>query len=164
MLIMVCGLPGTGKSSFSKELAKKIGADYLSSDSIRMQVLDRRTYSKDEKSRIYRLLAEKAGRSLTEGKSVIVDATFYLRDYRELFCSVAENNGTSLEIIECVLDEKELRGRIEKRKGEKSESEADFEVYLKIKGIFEPIEREHLILDMALPLDEQIKRVLKYIG
>ncbi|MFH1393918.1 MAG: ATP-binding protein [Candidatus Micrarchaeota archaeon] len=164
MLIMVCGLPGTGKSFLSRELAERLGAEYLNSDSIRNRILQERTYSEEEKSGIYLTIAKEASGLLKEGRDVIVDATFYLARYRKMIRDAAGREGTGFFAILCVLSEDELRKRIDKRKNEKSESEADFEVYLKVKGIFEPMELEHLELDMALPKEEMLEKVLKYVG
>ncbi|HID73198.1 TPA: adenylyl-sulfate kinase [Candidatus Micrarchaeota archaeon] len=164
MLIMVCGLPGTGKSHLSRELAKRLGAEYLNSDSIRNRTLEERTYSEEEKARIYSLMGEEASRLLKEGKDVIVDATFYLGRYRRMMKEAADGAGTRFFAILCVLGEDELRKRFEKRKGEKSESEADFDVYLKVKEIFEPMELERIELDMSLPEEEMLGRVLAYVG
>jgi len=163
MLIMVCGLPGTGKSFISKELAKRLDAEYLNSDSMRMKILSKRTYSEEEKAKIYSMMAEEAGRFLKEGKNVIVDATFYLRKHRQMMRKVAGKEGSSFFAIECTLAEDKIKQRLEKRKTEKSESEADYEVYLKVKEIFEPLEQEHLAVDMS-SAEDALGKVLDYMG
>lgn len=160
MLIIVCGLPGVGKSFFAKKLAEKIGAEHLSSDHIRMNILEERTYSEEEKGRIYELMAEEAQKLLIDGKKVIADATFYLEKYRTLMKHAAEKSNVQFNIIECTLDESELKKRMEKRGGEKTESEADFDVYLKVKKIFEPVTVEHLEVDTALPIEENLNKAI----
>lgn len=157
MIIIVCGLPGVGKTFFAKELAKRLGAVHISSDAIRMQVLDERTYSQDEKDRIYSIMAKRAEEEAGRG-DVVLDATFYLKRYRGMMCKIGQ-----CRIIECILDLEELVKRMEKRKGERSESEADFAIYEKVKGEFEPVKEDHLTIDTAAPMELNIGRAIEWM-
>lgn len=164
MLIIVCGLPGTGKTFLSKELAVRLGAEHLSTDSIRMRLLDRRTYSEEEKKAVYRAMADEAGRLVAAGRDVVADATFYRREYRDMMKAVAEKGGTGFYAVLCVLDEGKVAGRIDARRAAGSESEADFKVYMALKGKFEPFSGEHLEVDMSLPISQAVKAVMQYVG
>ena len=53
MLIIICGLPGTGKTFIAKKLAPKINAEHLSTDRIRKELFPEPTYSEDEKNKVY---------------------------------------------------------------------------------------------------------------
>ena len=57
---------------------------------------------------------------------------------------VAKSTRAEFFVIKCVLDESELKERMKNRKKEITESEADFEVYLKVKEKFEAMEIEHI--------------------
>lgn len=160
---MICGLPGTGKSFISRELANRIDAEHLNTDKIRKHVLDKRTYSEEEKNKIYNMLAKEAEKLLKQGKNVIVDATFYLKRHREIMKKTAEQTGNNFYAIQCILPEEEIRKRMEKRKQEKNYSEADFNVYLKIKNIFESLEGEHLVLDTSKSSEEILRKIDGYL-
>lgn len=162
MLVLVCGLPGTGKSTLAKALAGKRGAAYISSDAVRMEALEERTYSPEEKFQIYDAMLQKAEGELKAGRGVILDATFYKRELRGKAREAAERAGAGFRIIECVADEGLLRERMEARKGDLSE--ADFEVYMKVRGEYEAVEEGHLVVDTALPLEEQLKLAEEYLG
>jgi predicted kinase len=164
MLIMICGLPATGKTTLAKALSEKLGAVHVSSDTVRMSMLEEREYTKEEKRMVYRAMFEKAEKNLKEGKNVVLDATFYKKELRENAEAVAEKAKTGFFIVECVTHEELLKERIFKRKKEETESEADFEVYRKVKVQFEPIEEEHLAVDTSLSLEKQVELVEKYIG
>ncbi|MEM4271978.1 MAG: AAA family ATPase [Candidatus Bilamarchaeaceae archaeon] len=162
MLIIVCGLPGTGKSTLAQALAAKLGAEHISSDIIRRKMLEERTYSEQEKYRVYERMVQEAEALLREGKSVVADATFYRRRTREQMLEAARRAGKKALIVECVLDEETVEERMEMRKGaRRGESEADFSVYLKVKALFEPIREGHLVVDTGLPLPEQVKMVIQ---
>ena len=59
MVILVLGLPGSGKSYFAGRLAQKINAEYLNSDQIRKEMFQGRTYSDSEKAKVYEALLQK---------------------------------------------------------------------------------------------------------
>ncbi len=164
MLIIICGLPGTGKTTLAKAVAEKINAVYLNSDSIRMSMLEEREYTEEEKKRVYEAMFVEAEKQLTEGKNVVLDATFYKKELRETAEGVAKKADVGFFIVECVTHEDLLKERIFKRKKEESESEADFEVYKKVKTQFEPIEKEHLAVDTSLSLEKQVELVEKYLS
>ena len=162
MLIIVCGLPGCGKSTLALALAAKLDAAHISSDIIRRKMLEERTYSEQEKFRVYERMVQEAETLMRGGKTVIVDATFYKQRTRQQMLDAARRSGKKVLIVECVLDEETIEERMEMRRaGKESESEADFSVYLKVKSLFEPIQEEHLVVDTGLSIPEQVKMVLQ---
>jgi predicted kinase len=143
-LILICGLPGSGKSFFSKQLALKIHVNHFNSDVIRKELFpNTRTYSETEKKIVYDALIEQTKSCLKERKSVIIDATFYKNNLRAPFYDIAVQLNASLKTIyiyakESLIKERTSRVRID--------SEANYFVYLKLKDVFEPIENIHLSL------------------
>ncbi len=165
MLIIVCGLPGSGKSSLSKEIMRIVKAEYLNSDIIRKELIPRPEYTEDEKRQVYVEMARKAGELLKQGKNVIADATFFTGEYREMMTERATQAKSPCRIILCSLPETYIRQRIERRKKSgRNPSDADYEVYLQLKKQFEPIQGSHLELDFSLPRSERIRIVKKFIG
>lgn len=161
MLILICGLPGTGKSSFSKELSKRFSAVHLNSDVIRKKLIGKPSYSIEEKTKVYNEMAAQAEELLGNGKNVILDATFFYREFRDMMRGIAERQGVKIHIIRCVLGERETKSRITRRKP--GVSDADYEVYLKLKKEFEPISGEHLEIDTSLPLKERLRLAERFI-
>ena len=159
MLVMICGLPGTGKTTLAKAVAERINAVHISSDTVRMKMLEERTYSAEEKEKIYDTILEEAEKQLKEGKNVILDATFYKKALREKVRVIAAD----FFIVECTTHENLIKERIFARKKEETESEADYKVYKKVKTEFEPIAERHFAVDTSLPLEKQVELVMKYI-
>lgn len=142
MIVIVFGLPGSGKSFFASRLAERIHASYLSSDKIRMQLLPVRTYTDEEKEMIYKVMLDKAIEISKKKNDVVVDATFYKKGLRT---KVLEEIG-SVELvrwIEVKADENLIQDRLIKPR---IESEANYDVYLKLKKDWEPMEEDHLVL------------------
>ena len=83
MVILVLGLPGSGKSYFAERLAQKIRAEYFNSDQIRKEMFADRTYSDLEKARVYEALLKKMQEAIDKEKDVVLDATFYKNKIRE---------------------------------------------------------------------------------
>ncbi|MDD5171498.1 MAG: AAA family ATPase [Candidatus ainarchaeum sp.] len=165
MLIIVCGLPGSGKSSLSKDLAKRFSAVHLNSDIIRKELFPKPSYSEEEKRAVYAEMAKRAGELLAKGSNVIADATFSRKEYRETMDEVAGQTGAKVFIIKCILHEGETKKRLEKRKqAGKSPSDADYDVYVKLKETFEPLEGGYLEVDYMRPKKEVLAKVKEFIG
>lgn len=157
MLILICGLPGSGKSSISKLLSKRLSAIHINSDVVRKRLFPKPDYSEEEKRKVYLQMAAEAEKALKEGKNVILDATFYKNEYRKMMVEAAMRAGPDAYLILCEVGKKETEKRMKNRKG--GPSDADFEVYLKLKETFEPIEGEFLKIDSSMPRKELLKQI-----
>ena len=160
MLIIVCGLPGSGKSSLSRKIRNKLNCVYFNTDIIRKQLIEKPQYDEKEKEKIYMEMANLAEKNVNLGKNVIVDATFYNKKYRNLMKSITKD----YYIIKCNLPEDTIRKRLEAREGRKAVSDANYDIYLKVKEKFEPVEEKHLELDCSLPKPKQVDIVMDYLG
>ncbi len=164
MLVLVCGLPGAGKSTLAKALAEKIDAVYLSSDIARRKMLSERTYSEHEKYRVYGRMVEEVGKLLSMGKTVVCDATFYKKKTRGEMRNAAKRAGSDMYIIKCVLNEQVLEERMRQRENDGTDaSEANFSIYLKVKGLFEPINQECFDVDTSGSVEGQVKAAQEYL-
>ena len=66
MLIIITGLPGTGKTTLAQLLADNKIATHLNSDIIRIELDKQGQYDKASKSMIYKALIEKTKQLLSE--------------------------------------------------------------------------------------------------
>jgi predicted kinase len=143
MLIIISGLPGTGKTSFAEALARKLKIAHLNSDKVRDSMGRRGHYDRETKRLIYETLLQTAENYLKAGQDVIVDATFYKKSYRELYQKLARDYQAPLKWIALTAQESTIKKRVQTKR---VYSEADFEVYQKIKATYEPLTIEHLVL------------------
>jgi predicted kinase len=162
MLILVMGLPGSGKSYFARAFAKKINAVHFNSDIIRKQEPEHTAYTAADKLKVYQSMYSKTCQELTQGNTVVVDATFSLQKYRDPYLNYAKANQIPIKTILVSADENTIFQRLQHSR---PDSDADFEVYKKIKSEFEPIALNYLELTSHLyTLDEQIELALVYIA
>jgi len=164
MLVMT-GLPATGKSTVAKVLAAGLGGEHISTDKIRADIFPSDIYDKDAKysdeakKKVYTLLYEKAGKALKKGKSVVMDGTF-LRNTRDGLFEMAQKYGVQLIFVKTTCPEAEVKVRMNAR-ATKSDffSEAYQNVYQEMKNKltahkdrYLDIEKDPLITEMKLPL------------
>ena len=142
MIIIVFGLPGSGKSFFASRLAKKIGAKYVNSDRLGKELFSERDYSDREKEIVYNNMLEEMMQALIKNNSLVLDATFHRKETRDLFINKIQGKGEII-FIDVQADEEIIRERVRKKR---EYSDADFEVYKLILQQNEPLTEPHLIL------------------
>jgi predicted kinase len=164
MLVLVTGLPATGKSTIAKNLARKLRGTLLRTDRIRRRLLEKPSYTQEEKELIYRVMFLISEYLLRSGVTVVLDGTFYLRSLRRQVYSLAGKAKSRLVIIECVCPEYVVRRRLERRAMRRSLSDADYEVYKKLKAEYEPIRRRHIVVDTSKRLNQNLEEIMAGIG
>lgn len=158
---MVVGLPGTGKSTLSRALAARIGAQHLNSDVIRTALGLRSKYSVQDKAMVYRELVARSKDLLVNGHTVIVDATLYREDLRQPYLELARSVPCTIRWLELRTGEESIKERVVKKR---PFSQADLAVYHTIKKVYEPLKAMHLILKTdGVTLDALVNAALKFI-
>ncbi len=159
MIVIVFGLPGSGKSYFASRLAELINAEYLNSDRLRKEMFQHRTYSDKEKESVYNKMLEKMQSATAQKKSLVLDATFHKRETRKLFIDKIKEG--DIYFIEVWADETITKERL---KQSRPDSEADFEVYKLIKQSWEPLGKLHLLLKSTNKnIDNMLQKAAQYL-
>ena len=142
-LILVSGLPGTGKSTLSRSLAERANFEVIRSDVVRKEIFADEAsgetgslYTTERTQRIYDECLEHAHRMLLTGKRVIVDATFQREQDRQNFLQMAIDCGTRAAWFECVASSEITKQRIDARHGDASD--ADWSVYQLVRSRWQP--------------------------
>jgi predicted kinase len=164
LLVVVTGLPATGKSTIARNLAKRLHGTFLSTDLIRKKLLYRPRYTKEEKELIYAIMLLVARYLLLSGVTVILDGTFYKRSLRKRVYAVAARTKSNLKIIESACPEHVIRRRMKRRARRKRNlSDADYDVYKKVAAQFEPIHRKHIVVDTSMFLRQNLDEIVHKI-
>jgi uncharacterized protein len=171
-LIIMHGLSGSGKSTFSQALLETMGAIRLRSDIERKRMfglspdvpstkeIKTELYGSDTTETLHYQLRDTAKCLLASGYHVIMDATFLKRRYRDLFRTLAEEAHAPFLILDVQAPPEKLRERIVIRAQQRSDaSEADLAVLQQQQRQQEPLEADEQPLTYSVnseqPFDPQ---------
>ena len=117
VLVLVCGLPGTGCPLLAATVAGSLGAACITTQSSQARVLaqakrdhgldglDGLDYRREVARRTHRLARRGAAVHLRAGRSVIVETPAWRRDVRNSYRALAADAGAQSLCVESVLDE-----------------------------------------------------------
>lgn len=172
-LFITVGLVGSGKSTLAQALAQRLGLVVISSDITRKRLagipssehrfdeFDSGIYSAKFSRLSYDTMFDEAKNRLSEGDSVIIDASFIKAKERLKVKELAKEANADFIIIECTLDEKTTKERLERRLKEGSTSDGRWDIFQPQKKAFEPVASSetknhvtHVIIDTVKPINE----------
>jgi predicted kinase len=169
MLILMAGLPGTGKSTLSRTLAAELGGTVIDKDHIRAALFDLPDieYSTEQDEFCMRVMLKVAGylfRKDPERKVFLDGRTFSRRYQLARATGYANALGQPWRVLECVCSEQTARHRLE-RDGSHPASNRDFALYLEVKARFEEITLTKTVIDTDQPLEIGVRQAkLSLVG
>ena len=165
--VVVSGLPGTGKSHFCRKLAERIDLVILESDSMRKQLFPSPTYGKEESTQLFRACHGVVEELLRRGINVALDATNLEEHNRERLYHIADQSGARLIIVRMEAPSEVVRQRLERRvrgEGQSDHSDADWNVYSKMKSTVEKIGRNHFAVDSSKDIAPVIDKIVRLVN
>ncbi len=166
-LVILSGIPGTGKSSLAEHAARQLGAVLLSKDIIEAALWRSEIGSAQNSGWVaYEVMTALAAQQLLLGRSVVLDSVAKTKTIRATWLALAAEHGVEVLIIECILSDRAAhRARMEGRKrgmpGWPELSWADVE---RVGVDFEPWREDHLVLDAARPIAENVESLAEYLA
>ncbi|HEY2517431.1 MAG TPA: AAA family ATPase [Polyangiaceae bacterium] len=165
LLVCVCGIIASGKSTTAAAIAETLGAPVIEADRTRKQMLglEPRTrvherawagaYDRVFTERVYAEVLRRADVVLASGRPVIVDASFRSAAERAHARELARRRGIAVKFVECVVRPEMARARLAARERAASVSDGRLEIFDAFCARFEPLreipENERVILDTA---------------
>lgn len=119
MLIVFSGLPGTGKTTIARELARRTGAVYLRIDVIEQAIRDADVLAGDVAASGYGVANALALSNLQLGNTVVADCVNPVRESRDAWKAVATMAEVELiNILVVCSDHQAHQRRVESRVGD----------------------------------------------
>ena len=165
--ILVSGLPGTGKSFFSRRLEEHIPLAVLETDVLRRTLITDPSYSPSESNRLFQAVHGLLTSLLHDGISVVLDATNLVERHRETLYAIADSNNALLVIIRTEGPEREVEERLARRaEGADSNdnSEGDLAVYQRMRPTQQRIGRNHIRVDTTADVSGVVRKIAKHIS
>jgi predicted kinase len=141
--VVMCGLPGSGKSYWAGKLAKELGAEMFSSDQIREQMFGTTRFSSagdeiimPQSDQAYEFMYKKAAELIKQGKKVVIDAT-NLKPKRTECIKLLLQATKKVVMVVVDTDRKVIEKRMQARKEMTNEMETHYQAWQRLIGYFD---------------------------
>ncbi len=171
MIVLMAGLPGTGKSTLARELAARTSGRVLSKDEVRHAIFlpEEIEYSSRQDDYCLQVMLETAGYLLARNPAltIFLDGRPFSRRYQiENVIGAADSLQQPWRILECVCSEETSRRRLaaDAADGAHPAGNRNYQLYLEVKLRFEAIVHPRTLIDTELPLETCVQRAVAGMG
>lgn len=166
MILLLGGLPGTGKSTIASRMTDRLNAETIDTDSVRKELAEMQDggdldygegiYTEAWTKQTYQTCLDRARDLIARGQRVIVEASFRDAAKRRLFWGLARQLRVDTYFVECRADSEEIERRLRDRTD--TPSDAGVDVYRKMRDSWESLEYwpavRHFELDTSGTVEE----------
>jgi predicted kinase len=164
MIVLMAGLPGTGKTTLARELIQRTRGALLSKDEIRAGLFspDDIEYSVKQDDFVMEIMLEAARFLLqtTPTRKIFLDGRTFSRGYQiDRVLKFARELALPWRIIECTCSAESARRRLDHDPSHLARNRT-FALYLEMRARFEPITCAKTVIDTDQPLEHCIEQAL----
>jgi predicted kinase len=161
MLILMAGLPGTGKSTISRALAEDLGGTVINKDTVRATLFSPPDieYSTEQDDFCMAVMLKVAGYLFRKdpARVVFLDGRTFSRAYQlKRATGFADAISQPWRILECTCSESTARRRLTNDPNHLA-ANRNFDLYLKVKSRFEEITFPKTVIDTNQSLEACIQ-------
>jgi predicted kinase len=171
MIVLMAGLPASGKTTLCRELAARTSGTVLDKDRIRAALFSAADieYSTEQDDFCQHIILEAAAYILGKdpAKSVFLDGRPFSRRYQiDEVLQTAASLHQPWRILQCVCSDETARRRLaeQTQSGEHPAANRNYDLYLQVKAAFEEITLPKMIIDTDLPLEACVEHAWGFLG
>ena len=164
-LVVLSGLPGTGKTHFAGELTRRAAFVVLETDRLRKLLVPKPKYTPGEHRRVFRVCHHLIEEYLGQGCRVLFDATNLTEKFRNPLRLISQRLGTPMTLVWLTAPRETVRIRLEDRSAggdPANHSDADWLIYCRMAPYEEPIQGKHLMVDSSKDTAESVEDILRF--
>ncbi|MGH2370908.1 MAG: AAA family ATPase [Chloroflexota bacterium] len=169
-LILLAGLPGTGKSYLAAAIAERHPVAVVRSDEVRKAIFEQPQYTGAESGIVYLTCYALLAALLADGYTAAFDATNLARNVRGRARKIAEQAGAPSLTVLTVAQPAVVTERLRRRASGELEpfsSDADWQVYQQLARSMEPAnpanEEESVIVDTSQGIETALRVVDQFL-
>ena len=134
----------------------------LESDALRKSLFPVPSYSPQESARLFQSIHLLIKRLLERGISLVLDATNLSERYRERLYSIADHLDTRLILVRVEAPPQVVQDRLEARRSDlDSRSDADWQVYQRMRSSVQKISRNHYVVDTSRDITPVLDKIVR---
>ena len=166
LLVAMCGLPGTGKSYFAAKLTGQVPFLVLETDRLRKVLVEHPKYTTGEHRRVFRSCYYLIEEYLSNGYSVLFDATNLNEEFRTYLYDISDSTGAPLAVVQVTAPKDTVRRRLKQRKADRhadTYSDAGWLIYTRLAPVEEPVRRDHYAIDTSKNIAPVLDQVVRWV-
>src|ERR1035438_6230696 len=166
MIVLMAGLPGTGKTTLARELARITQGALINKDDIRSALFapEDIEYSVEQDDFVMEVMLDAARYLLQKNptRKILLDGRPFSRRYQiDRVLQFARELDQPCTILECICSDESPRRRLDlERDPSPPAANRSFALYLEVKARFEPITHSKTTIDTDQPLEHCISAAL----